>query len=222
MDQPLRIATSPTPVTARRAASVLMLRQGSHGLEVFIQHRATTMDFAAGVVVYPGGRVDAQDTRIAARVPETVAADHALRWKHTSIAEPGAEQTRLAAAVLAAAAQREVREETGTELSFEQLQPWANWITPTGNPKRFDTFFYVAPLKAGQEPQHQTTEATASQWISPAELLRAADAGKLRLMSPTRSILQDVNSLHTLEAILDHDADILPVRPIRPPATAGR
>lgn len=215
MEQPLPTFKTHTPDTVQRAASVLMLRESTQGLEVFIQHRATTMDFAAGVVVYPGGRVDEQDSAAAGQVPDLVATAHAKRWAQTSVADLGDEHAAFAASVLAVAALREVWEETGATLSFQQLQPWANWVTPSGSPKRFDTFFYVAGLEPGQEPQHQTTEATTSQWITPTELLRASDAGRLRLMAPTRATLQAVHRLGSLHAVLGSSAQILPVRPVR-------
>ena len=45
-------------VQLRQAASVIMVREAANTLEVYVQHRATTMDFAAGAVVFPGGRTD--------------------------------------------------------------------------------------------------------------------------------------------------------------------
>lgn len=216
--------SSPThhpPVTVQRAASVLLLRETTGGLEVFIQHRAMTMDFAAGVIVYPGGRVDQQDTAASGEVSDVVAAEHARRWARTSLGELGPEQARFASAVVAAAARREVREETGAELHTAQLHPWANWVTPVGNPKRFDTYFYVAALEPGQRPRHQTTEATDSQWIRPEELFRACDAGKVRLMAPTRATLQAVTRHSGLDEVLAQQAEIVPVRPLRPSSPAA-
>lgn len=55
------IPPTPAEVPIRKAASVLLLREAAAGFEVFVQHRVNTMDFAAGMVVYPGGRVDLQD-----------------------------------------------------------------------------------------------------------------------------------------------------------------
>lgn len=46
----------------RLAVSVVMLRDSPRGIEVFVQHRASTMDFAAGVIAFPGGRVDDVDS----------------------------------------------------------------------------------------------------------------------------------------------------------------
>lgn len=59
------------PVTPRVAVSVVPLRDGPGGLEVFVQHRASTMDFAAGAVVFPGGRVDDVDRKATGMPPRT-------------------------------------------------------------------------------------------------------------------------------------------------------
>ena len=58
----------PHAVPIKPAVSVLMIRDGATGLEVFVQHRVSTMDFAAGVVVFPGGRVDPIDEQTAAAI----------------------------------------------------------------------------------------------------------------------------------------------------------
>ncbi|WP_404287226.1 NUDIX hydrolase [Glutamicibacter arilaitensis] len=207
-------------VTPRRAASVLMIREAAQGLEVFIQHRVSTMDFAAGMVVYPGGRVDAQDVAEAQTeaIDRALAVEHAQLWKDSSIWEKDEQQAILDAGTLLAAARREIFEETGAQLDASQLRPWANWITPPDNPKRFDTFFYVAHVQPGQEPRHQTTEASNSEWIRPAELFAKFERGEVGLMRPTRTTLQDLAALKTVAAAMSSQAPIVTVRPQRMPA----
>lgn len=51
-------------VSARPSASVLLLRDGARGIEVFVQRRASTMAFAPDVLAYPGGGVDPRDADI--------------------------------------------------------------------------------------------------------------------------------------------------------------
>lgn len=203
------------PVAVRQAASVLILREVDGELEVFIQHRAHTMDFAAGMVVYPGGRVDDKDSAEAARI--TLSAElikqHSDSWAQTSLAENGAEELRFASTIVLCAALREVAEETGAYLRPEQLLPWANWITPPSRPKRFDTFFYVAVLDQEQQPQHQTTEAVDSRWIKPADLFAAYERGELKMMEPTQATLRSVMALGSLDKIKAHRAPIVPVPP---------
>lgn len=220
-------STAPTnqPVIPRRAASVLMIREGAQGLEVFIQHRVSTMDFAAGMVVYPGGRVDTQDVAEAQSeaIPHALAVEHAELWKDSSIWEKDDQQAVLDAGTLLAAARREIFEETGAQLDVTQLRPWANWITPPDNPKRFDTFFYVAQVQPGQEPKHQTTEADNSEWIRLAELFARFERGEVGLMRPTRTTLEDLAALGTVAAAMSVATPIVTVRPQRmPPATDSK
>lgn len=52
---------TPTPVTPRDAATVLVLRDGDRGPEVFMMRRHQRMAFGPGMFVFPGGSVDARD-----------------------------------------------------------------------------------------------------------------------------------------------------------------
>ncbi|OIH85239.1 hypothetical protein BLJ79_08650 [Arthrobacter sp. UCD-GKA] len=202
-------------VPARKAASVLMLRTREKILEVFIQHRATTMDFAAGMVVFPGGRVDQADRVAALEDPAAagILASHAAAWRNTSLAGAEPNHDHFESSVVLAAARREVFEETGCLLEAEQLRPWANWVTPPQQPKRFDTFFYVASPAPGCLPRHQTTEAVSSVWMAVEEVLAAHERGQLRLMLPTQALLQSVLETGSLEMILAANVPIVPVRP---------
>ncbi|MBG6191067.1 8-oxo-dGTP pyrophosphatase MutT (NUDIX family) [Arthrobacter sp. CAN_A212] len=177
----------------RLAVSVLMVR----GKEIFIQNRSHTMDFAAGAVVFPGGRVDDVDrvTAQARPAPSSLLSAHARCWAETSIAADGSGDPAAGAGVLLAAAVREVWEETGAVLSPQDLTPWANWITPASYGKRFDTYFYLAVLAPSLVPQHQTTEADSSHWSSVESILVGAAAGTLELMRPTEALLQELADL---------------------------
>ena len=50
-----------TPVRPRQASTVVLLRDGGHGLQAYVLRRRTTMAFAAGMYAFPGGTVDARD-----------------------------------------------------------------------------------------------------------------------------------------------------------------
>src|SRR5690606_11760016 len=43
---------------AKDASTVMLVRDGAAGPEVFLQRRAGAMEFAAGMTAFPGGRVD--------------------------------------------------------------------------------------------------------------------------------------------------------------------
>ncbi len=198
----------PTAVPVRPAVSVLMVRDGETGLEVFVQHRVSTMDFAAGVVVFPGGRVDPSDEKRAESIEVGDPDVHALAWRSSSIAE-----VTDGWRVLLAAAVREVEEETGTVLDPSVLKPWANWVTPLGLPKRFDTYFYLAVVGEIQAPRHQTTEAHTSEWLPVAEILAEEASGRLKLMRPTLVLLAELSGYDSTAELIALDRRFDPVRP---------
>jgi 8-oxo-dGTP pyrophosphatase MutT (NUDIX family) len=53
--------TPPSPIEARPAATVILLRDSRSGPEVLLQRRAQGMGFMAGAYVFPGGRLDPAD-----------------------------------------------------------------------------------------------------------------------------------------------------------------
>ncbi|MBT2586841.1 NUDIX domain-containing protein [Arthrobacter sp. ISL-95] len=205
-DLPTTDITVPQP---RLAASVILLRDASDGLEAFVQHRVSTMDFAAGMVVFPGGRVDSTDGS-GWDYPEELLERHAADWNQSSIgAEPG-KAARNAGTILTAAI-REVQEEAGLTIEASHLRPWANWITPTDMPKRFDTYFYIAKPSPGATPQHQTTEAWQSLWMPVAEILAAEAAGSLKLMPPTYYLLKEIAGFRTVDEVWLTQHHVVPV-----------
>lgn len=178
------------------AVSVLPLRDGADGLEVFVQYRAATMDFAAGAVVFPGGRLDATDTPIP--VPER----HLAAWTATALPEAG---------LLAAAAIREVAEECGVTLTAADLKPWDDWVTPPGGRRRFDVAFYLTAARPEQVWRNTTTEALDADWARPGQLLARAELGEVRLMPPTRALLVELSKLADVAAALGANPAIAPV-----------
>ena len=210
--EPAGAPGSPAAPEARLAASVILLRDGADGPEVFVQHRVSTMDFAAGMVVFPGGRVDAVDGS-GWNFPDDVAAQHAQAWHRCSIADGPAESAQHNAGRVLAAALREVHEEAGLVLDAGALRPWANWVTPEDQPKRFDTYFYLAVPAPEAEAVHQTTEAWQSLWMPVRGILEAEAGGALKLMPPTLVLLEELLRLGSVEAALATGRDIVPVHP---------
>lgn len=160
------------------------------------------MDFAAGVVVFPGGRCDPSDQEMGAALPlpEPVVTEHVRRWSDLDgqIEDPGLlVRTRLATGV------RELAEETGYVADPADLRPWDCWVTPVGAPKRFDVAFFVLPVeREGPQPVHLTSEAVDSRWEPIASLLADYAAGGVRLMTPTRVLLEELRDLGTLTSVL--------------------
>jgi 8-oxo-dGTP pyrophosphatase MutT (NUDIX family) len=66
----------------------------------------------------------------------------------------------------------------------------SHWITPLGEPRRFDTRFFIARAPEAQEPLHDNNETIASLWVSPIEALERHARGDLAMIPPTTSNLQ--------------------------------
>jgi glyoxylase-like metal-dependent hydrolase (beta-lactamase superfamily II)/8-oxo-dGTP pyrophosphatase MutT (NUDIX family) len=110
---------------------------------------------------------------------------------------------------------RETLEETGVRLRGDDLVPWAHWITPEIEQRRYDTFFFVAALPSGEVASDVSGETDSADWETPQAALAAADRGDISLMPPTMSILlelADVDSVAGLMAVAK-DRVIEPVLP---------
>ena len=206
----------------RDAATVVLLRDSPDGLLVWLLTRVQQMAFAAGMSVFPGGRVDEADTGL----PFAPSASTPIAARF------GCDETQARA--LLGAAVRETFEETGVLLSLpaadlsgartdveagrvsfgdllranglvidvEALRPWARWITPPGETRRYDTHFFVAALPEGTEAQDVTTESSAASWISPGEALEQAQRGERGLMPPTIATLAALQPFATAAEVL--------------------
>jgi 8-oxo-dGTP pyrophosphatase MutT (NUDIX family) len=116
---------------------------------------------------------------------------------------------------LAATAVREVLEETGVELALDRLVPWSRWVTPEGEPRRYDTYFFVAELLPGQEPVALGTEMDTVSWVTPAEALDAYERGELPMMPPTVVTLRELTAYDDIAAVLA-GASSRTLDPVRP------
>ena len=204
-----------TPADARRAASLLLLRDGADGLEVLMLRRAERAgDAGSGAAVFPGGLLDARDR---AALAHCVGADDAALSARLGLPEGGLDYAvaalretfeevdlLLAAADFDAAALQPWRErlqqgqagmadfcaDTGLQLDVSGLHYHSHWLTPPGAPKRFDTRFFATRAPAGQTPRADAREAQALMWLTP----RAAVALQrdLKLLPVTLRTLQEL------------------------------
>lgn len=100
------------------------------------------------------------------------------------------------------AAARELREEAGLDLAPEALVPFAHWITPSAEPKRFDARFFVAALPPGQEARADGSETHDALWATPEEVLARHERGELKLPPPTICNLEDLAPHRTAAGVL--------------------
>jgi 8-oxo-dGTP pyrophosphatase MutT (NUDIX family) len=105
-------------------------------------------------------------------------------------------------AAFAVAAVRELQEEAAITIGVDVLVPFARWITPSAEPKRFDARFFIARAPLDQIARHDDRETVDSLWATPSEMLARHQRGELKLPPPTIRILQDLSSLPTIDAAL--------------------
>ncbi|GAA2638162.1 NUDIX hydrolase [Streptomyces vastus] len=90
----------------------------------------------------------------------------------------------------------------GLVLRSDLLGAWTRWITPEFEPRRYDTWFFVAALPEGQRTRNASTEADSTVWIRPGEAADAYDKGDLLMMPPTIATLRQLRSYATAAAAL--------------------
>ncbi len=199
------VPSGPAPAI-RPAATLILLRPEAAGPSVLMGQRGDTAVFMPRKVVFPGGAVDADD--VAASLATPLAPHTAARLAQDSDVAPG---------TIAAAAIRELWEETGLILgvpgTWRDVAP-PNWqdfaatghrpagaalrfvfraITPPANPRRFDARFLLATTAAlASDPDdfsRAADELSGLQWV-PLEAARTLD-----LPFITRVVLAEIAAL---------------------------
>jgi 8-oxo-dGTP pyrophosphatase MutT (NUDIX family) len=82
----------------------------------------------------------------------------------------------------------------------------ARWVTPLGPPRRFDARFFIARMPSNQTPIHDDGELVHSEWMSPREILRQAEAEKMVLMSPTLRMIKNLALFDSAEQVIESAA----------------
>ena len=226
------------------ASTVMLVRDGEPGLEVFLLRRVVGMDFAGGMTVFPGGGVDATD------------GDASLEWAGPPVSwwadRFGVDEDRAKALVCAAV--RETFEECGVLLAgpspdtvvadtsrygdarsqlesramtfadflrrenlvlrADLLRPWANWITPIGEKRRYDTRFFAAVVPAGQIADGLTSEAEDVEWRTPQAALEQWHRKESVLLPPTWTQLTKLSDFGTTADLLAAEPEIEPILPL--------
>jgi 8-oxo-dGTP pyrophosphatase MutT (NUDIX family) len=100
-------------------------------------------------------------------------------------------------------------------LRADLLAPWAHWITPEFELRRYDTRFFVAMLPAGQRTRDVSGEADAVRWMRPVDATAAVDAETIRMLPPTYVTLTELAAYGTPADALAAAAD-RPIRTIQP------
>ncbi len=87
-------------------------------------------------------------------------------------------------------------------LAVDQVRYFSHWITPEGEPKRFDTRFFLARAPEGQAYVHDDEELIGSEWVRPVDALARYEAGDFAMIWPTISSLADIGGFATCDELL--------------------
>jgi 8-oxo-dGTP pyrophosphatase MutT (NUDIX family) len=223
------------PVTPKDAATVALVRERDTGMEVFLMRRVTGMAFAGGMTVFPGGGVDRRDadTSVAWVGPEPawwgrkfscdpsvaralVCAAVRETFEESGVLLAGKDDVSVVADaaqyadVRQALVNREVSlaqflADAGLVLRADLLRPWANWVTPAEEPRRYDTRFFLAVLPEGQHADGVTSEADHAGWQRPQDAIDDWKAGNVGLLPPTWMTLAELRDAGTVAAAMALD-----------------
>lgn len=108
------------------------------------------------------------------------------------------------------AAVREAEEEAALRLDAADLRFLARWVTPPGQPRRFDTRFFVAAEPPGQHADCDGSETVECGWWRP----DAALAAPILLIEPTRATLEVLTRYDEVGALLAALDAADPSRPV--------
>jgi 8-oxo-dGTP pyrophosphatase MutT (NUDIX family) len=113
---------------------------------------------------------------------------------------------------------RETFEETAVQLVDSDLLDWAHWTTPEIEPRRYETFFFLAPLPEGSEAKDVSGETDRAAWTAPSAALEAASRGDIALLPPTTSMLLELADLPDVAGALSAAVDRV-IEPVLPRLT---
>lgn len=224
----------------RDAATVLLVRDepqphGGTALEVFMVRRHAHSGFVGGHHVFPGGVVDEADHDPAwvercrgEADPFAIAATRELLeeagillavHRGTRSGEP-IERDRISAMARSvhAGSSRfiDACRESDLALRTDDLLLWSHWITPEGEPRRYDTRFFVAGAPRDQEAIHDELELTAGSWGTPSSFLEQHGVGEIQMILPTVATLHSIDGFSTTDELLAAAAARGPVAPTTP------
>jgi 8-oxo-dGTP pyrophosphatase MutT (NUDIX family) len=207
------------------AATLIVVREAAAGPpQLLMVERAEGMAFAAGALVFPGGRIDEADRELAMHPGADAAALAAIRETVEETAVPIG-LTPLPNAETALDLQRELVAdrpfgellgEHGLSLDPAALTQFARWVPKFHAVRRFDTLFFVAKCPPGDwQPSVIEGECAGASWVAAAEVLEREQRGEARLIFPTRRTLERL-ALHSSFDEIRADALAHPIEPVTP------
>ena len=186
------------------ASTVLLIRDTNQGLEVFMVTRNKKIDFAYGALVFPGGKLDINDSDrdLIRRCNDRNLENDYIAMKICAIRETfeetgvflaragnddkiinGQRTNKLIRAYRESLhagdiSLLEILDKEDLTLALDQLTHFARWVTPSFFSRRFDASFFIAKLPNDQLALHDEIESDNSLWIKPDEAIKEADRGQ--------------------------------------------
>ncbi len=94
-------------------------------------------------------------------------------------------------------------ERRGLAVRTDLLAPWAHWVTPRFEERRYDTWFFVAALPEAQAARDVSGEADRAEWVRPGLAVATAARGEVAMLPPTWSVLEELAAFPSVSAVLD-------------------
>jgi ribonuclease/clavin/mitogillin len=199
------------PSTPKDAAAIILLKDAEDP-KVFWVKRSPKLAFMGGYHAFPGGQLDEADltTPVAGSASAEEAAMQACAVRElfeeagVLLAHPAEGPSRQSLEEMREALNAghkgfsQLLEESGLQLDASMLIPVGRWVTPPFSPRRFDTWFFLAWLPAGQEASVKPGELELGEWIRASEALARWQQGEVIMAPPT---------LHALRTLARHKAD---------------
>ncbi len=210
----------------RDAATVIVLRASASGLEVFCVRRHARSAFLGGALVFPGGKVDPADADprwdVLAGTPQPRGELFAGRATARALAVAALRETLEEGAILpveggaldgdgveairgelsSGTALATALERRRLRLALDGLAPWARWVTPEAEARRFDARFFLLEVPSGQVGRHDQRETTESFWEAPRRVLERGAAGEFFLAPPTARTLELLSEAGDVQAAM--------------------
>ena len=218
----------------RPATTVLLVRDGSEGLEVLMVVRAADSSQFSAAMVFPGGVIDPEDSDAAwlefcdglegldpAERARRIAGFREL-YEETGVLLLD-EPQRLPEAAPGETPFLELVRGSGGRLNLAAMIPFAHWVTPEGAPKRYDTFFRLCFTTTEMTAVSDGRETVLAEWLRPAEAIALGASGARNLLFPTKCQLDLLAQAESVaEAVAAASARrIVPVSPTVDRRTEG-
>jgi 8-oxo-dGTP pyrophosphatase MutT (NUDIX family) len=183
----------------RRAASVVVVREGDTAPQVLVVERAAESRFLPSYVVFPGGAIDRDDAGLASRWFNDERESARAAAVRELVEEAGLALT--AAGVVEADQEHPLEAIHGAPPPAASLSELCRWVAPEDVPVRFDARYFAVAAPRGLEPCPDGIEAARAWWISPAELMTDWEAGRRKLYWPTWYTMRELAGCDSAEAL---------------------